>query len=33
LGLFFLCLFLKEDNPLFFIVEHYALLLALFQRQ
>ena len=30
LGLFFYALFFMEDNPLFFIVEHYALLLALF---
>ena len=30
LGLFFYALFFIEDNHLFFIVEHYALLLALF---
>ena len=30
LGIFFYALFFIEDNHLFFIVEHYALLLALF---
>ena len=33
LGLFFFMPFFKEDNPLFFIVEHYALLLALSLKQ
>jgi len=33
LGLFFYAFFFIEDNPLFIIVDYYALLLELFQRQ